>query len=120
MEAEKLEAAKKAAERPLPPVPEIVVDQSHEKIASSMKKKKTRQIKLSWFTEKKAVRFSTADVFEVNQDDDEDVLNDTEDDDDDDDEGGDKVVKVKSGAKKPDDDLSVYSPKYRSPRSVAC
>ena len=116
MEIEKKEAAAKSAvERPLPPVPEIVVDQSLEKIASSMKKTKNTSLVSRWFAEKKAVRFSTADVFEVDHAEDEVALNDDDSDADDDDDNV-EGEPVPRGAKKPDDDLSIYSPKYRSPR----
>ena len=111
MEIQKQEAAKTAAERPLPPVPEIFVGQTEE-MASSMKKTKQSNLVARWFAEKKAVRFSTADVFEVDHDGDKDALDDNDDDDD-------GEVEAESGeSNRQDDDLSVYSPNYRSPRSV--
>ena len=116
MEIQKQEAAKTAAERPLPPVPEIFVGQTEE-MASSMKKTKQSNLVARWFAEKKAVRFSTADVFEVDHDGDKDALDDNDDNDDDD--VDDDEVEAESGeSKRQDDDLSVYSPNYRSPRSV--
>ena len=117
MEIQKQEAAKTAAERPLPPVPEIFVGQTEE-MASSMKKTKQSNLVARWFAEKKAVRFSTADVFEVDHDGDKDELDDNDDDDDDDDVDDDEVEAESGESKRQDDDLSVYSPNYRSPRSV--
>ena len=117
MEIQKQEAAKTAAERPLPPVPEIFVGQTEE-MASSMKKTKQSNLVARWFAEKKAVRFSTADVFEVDHDGDKDALDDNDDVDDDDDVDDGEVEAESGESNRQDDDLSVYSPNYRSPRSV--
>ena len=59
-------AAKAAAERPLPPVPEVlkVEASSESKIPSLLKKSKHSNIVAKWFAEKKAVR-QTRIIFPV-------------------------------------------------------
>jgi hypothetical protein len=89
LESARYEAAKCAAERPLPPVPEVFVVNSpnQEIIPSSLKRTKPKLLS-SWFVSKKAVSFGEVENIEVEAED----------------------------LEEEDDDLSVFSPGFPSPK----
>ena len=93
MESAKKQAAKCAAERPLPPVPEISIvnSSSQEIIPSSLRKTKPKMAKFipNWFfVNKKIVRFGDVENIEVKAE----------------------------NLEEEDDDLSVFSPGFPSPK----